>query len=169
MSASRSSTPSPSGTHGPAGQPSQAAEHAASPRQWSSLRQPAMIALGAGVAALALHLRDPNVAGSWGPTGIGLCPFHAVTGLWCPGCGGLRAVHHLTNLEFSAALSSNMLTVILVGILTVAWVRWVQLRWRGRDAMRMLVLPPMASRAVVATLVVFTVLRNLPVGTILAP
>lgn len=192
MPVGRTSTSSPQGTHGPVehrSQPSRTRSGtdlsarssqvparsgtpdapALAPWQWSSLRQPALIALGAGAGALALHLRDPNVTGSWGPAGIGLCPFQAVTGLWCPGCGGLRAVHHLTNLEFSAALSSNVLTVILVVILAIAWVRWVQLRWQGRDAARMLVLSPVASRAVVATMVVFTVLRNLPVGTILAP
>lgn len=136
---------------------------------WLALRQPAMVAVGGVLAAVALHLRDPNVAGSWGPSGIGLCPFHAITGLWCPGCGGLRAVHHLTHMEWGAALSNNVLTVVLVAALTVAWVRWVSLRWQGLPAQRMLVLSPTATTVVFTTMAVFTVLRNLPVGAFLAP
>ena len=46
--------------------------------------------LGLGVALVAAV--DPHTSGRY-PT----CPFHAVTGLWCPGCGGLRAVHDLTH------------------------------------------------------------------------
>lgn len=136
---------------------------------WAALRQPALIAAGGAAMAVALHLRDPNVAGSWGPAGIGLCPFHAVTGLWCPGCGGLRAVHHLTHMEWGAALTSNVLTVVLVAVLVVAWGRWVHLRWQGLPAQRMLVLTPTASMAVLSTMAVFTVVRNLPFGAFLAP
>lgn len=137
--------------------------------RWSSLRQPALVAAGGLLAAAALHLRDPNVAGSWGPSGIGLCPWQALTGLWCPGCGGLRAVHELTHLDLAAALSDNVLVVVLVAVLAVAWVGWVRRRWRGQSAERMLVLSPVASTAVLVTMAVFTVVRNLPVGAALAP
>jgi hypothetical protein len=137
--------------------------------QWSSLRQPALVAAGGLLAAVALHLRDPNVAGSWGPSGIGLCPWRALTGLWCPGCGGLRAVHELTHLDLAAAVSDNVLVVALVVVLAVAWVQWVRLRWRGESAERMLVLSPVASTAVLVTMGVFTVVRNLPPGAALAP
>ncbi len=137
--------------------------------RWSSLRQPARVAAGGLVAAAVLHVRDPNVAGSWGPAGIGLCPWQALTGLWCPGCGGLRAVHELTTLDLAAALSANVLVVALVVVLAVAWVRWVQARWRGEPAERMLVLSPVASTSLLVTMALFTVLRNLPVGTALAP
>lgn len=137
--------------------------------RWSSLRQPAMVAAGGLVAAAVLHVRDPNVAGSWGPAGVGLCPWQALTGLWCPGCGGLRAVHELTTLDLGAALSANVLVVALVVVLAVAWVRWVRARWRGDPAERMLVLSPIASTSVLVTMAVFTVLRNLPVGAALAP
>ena len=133
------------------------------PTAWHRLRQPVLVGVAALGLAAGLHLRDPHVSGSWG-----LCPFHAVTGLWCPGCGGLRAIHDLTNGDVAAALSSNVLAVVLVAVLAVAWVGWVRRRQRG-VLDRMLVLSPRWSTAVLVTLVVFTVVRNLPVGSWLAP
>lgn len=45
------------------------------------------------------------------------CPFHAVTGLYCPGCGGLRAINSLMDAEFMAALKYNPLIVIMLPLL----------------------------------------------------
>lgn len=137
--------------------------------RWAALRAPAVVAVAAAVGALAVHLRDPNVAGSWGPAGIGLCPFSAITGLWCPGCGGLRAIHALTKLDVVAALSSNVLVVALVVVVAGAWTRWVWRRWHDHPAARMLVLSPRAGNVVLVTLAIFAVLRNLPFGAFLAP
>lgn len=80
--------------------------------------------LGAGLAlaglVLALGLRDPHREGSWG-----ICPFAALTGIPCPGCGGLRAVHHLTELNLVEALSSNAFAVLLLLALVVGWLIWM--------------------------------------------
>jgi len=71
----------------------------------------------AGLASVTLlHVRDPHAYGSYG-----LCPFRALTGLWCPGCGGLREVNDLTHLEFGAAVSSNVVVVALVLVVGVAF------------------------------------------------
>lgn len=42
------------------------------------------------------------------------CPFHAVTGLDCPGCGSQRAVHHLLHLQIKDAFSTNPLLIIAI-------------------------------------------------------
>ena len=62
----------------------------------------------------ALHVRDPHVTHSWG-----VCPLYAVTGVYCPGCGGLRGVNDLTNGNLGAAASSNLLLVILAPVALV--------------------------------------------------
>ena len=50
------------------------------------------------------------------------CLFHRLTGLDCPGCGGLRAVHHLLHGEIAAAFHYNALFVVAlpVGLLVAA-------------------------------------------------
>lgn len=114
-------------------------------------------------AAAVLHFRDPHSAGSYG-----VCPMYALTGLWCPACGGLRAVNDLTNLDVGAAVSSNVLIVPFVAVLVIAWIGWTVRRWKGtRD--RMIVLRPTVTIVVLGVLVAFTVVRNTPWGSWLAP
>ncbi|MFI2707066.1 DUF2752 domain-containing protein, partial [Nocardioides sp. CER28] len=55
------------------------------------LRLPLLTVGGLGAATLALYLRDPHQRGSWG-----VCPL-SLAGIYCPGCGGLRAVNDLTH------------------------------------------------------------------------
>ncbi|MDG1509828.1 MAG: DUF2752 domain-containing protein [Flavobacteriaceae bacterium] len=37
------------------------------------------------------------------------CPFHTITGLYCPGCGSQRAVHDLMHLNIFEAINHNAL------------------------------------------------------------
>jgi hypothetical protein len=127
------------------------------------LRDPAIVGgLGLGAAVL-LHLRDPHDSGSYG-----YCPFLTVTGLPCPGCGGLRAVNDLSRGDLVAALSSNVLSVALVAVLAVSWLVWVARRWQGQDV-AMVRLSTRAAWVVVPLIVAFGILRNTPWGAWLAP
>ncbi len=74
--------------------------------RWQRVRVPLLTGGLVGAATIALHFRDPHEAGSWG-----YCPFSALTGLYCPGCGGLRAVNDLTNGDVLGAASSNLVFV----------------------------------------------------------
>jgi len=54
---------------------------------------------------------DPNAAGHY-PA----CPFLAVTGWYCPGCGALRAVHALGQGDVMTALARNPFAVAALGL-----------------------------------------------------
>jgi hypothetical protein len=135
------------------------------PSRLDRLRGPLLTAGIVGGLTIALHFRDPHASGSWG-----LCPWYALTGLYCPGCGGLRAVNDLGNGDVLGALSSNLLFVATVPLLVYWWLRWTQRAWSGAPK-------PSASTQhagvwiAVGTvvMVVFGVLRNLPGGSWLAP
>jgi Protein of unknown function (DUF2752) len=127
-----------------------------------------MLAPAASIGALslltlALHARDPHQHGSWG-----LCP-SAMMGIYCPGCGGLRAVNDLTHGDVGAALSSNVVVTVLIPVGVVLLAIWAVDRWRGHtrrvpwQRLRPLVV------AMVAVLVAFTVARNTGAGAWLAP
>ncbi len=108
-------------------------------------------------------MRDPHESGSYG-----YCPFQLLTGRPCPGCGGLRAVNLLTDGEFTAAASSNLLAVVLVLGASVAWLVWFVRRARGIDAPFL----NLSSRVVVWCAIaaaVFWILRLTPWGAWLAP
>jgi len=127
------------------------------------MRAPSATIGGLALATLALHVRDPHESGSWG-----LCP-SAALGIYCPGCGGLRAVNDLTNGDLAGALSSNLVLVVVLPFAVVALPVWTAHRWAGRTRRPpWRVLRP-GVLAFVGVLVVFTVLRNLTSGAWLAP
>ncbi len=37
------------------------------------------------------------------------CPFHTITGLYCPGCGSQRAIHDMMHLNIFEAINHNAL------------------------------------------------------------
>lgn len=171
--ATESATPSDSGQE--TGQQSDVRTAAPSaPTRMARVRAPLLSAAFIGAATLALHLRDPHQSGSWG-----LCPLYALTGIYCPGCGGLRAVNDLTHGDLSAALSSNLLFVLTIPLLAWLWLGWLGRSWRGGPADPHG--PHLARRiagvdhrvllglAAFLVLISFTVLRNTAAGAWLAP
>src|SRR3954469_13350560 len=99
------------------------------PTRFERLRTPLLTGGIVTGLTVALHFRDPHPSGSWG-----FCPFYALTGLYCPGCGGLRAVNDLTNGDLLGAASSNLLFVALIPLIVFAWVRWTGRAWSGAPA-----------------------------------
>ena len=84
------------------------------------------------------------------------CLFYQLTHLHCPGCGGLRAMHQLTHGHFAAAFLSNSLLIISIPIL--AWLGISKLRNRSSSVY----MKPAAAWTILAIVVAFGVLRNLP-------
>lgn len=132
--------------------------------RWQRVSGPLLLAGLLLIATLALHLRDPHRQGTWG-----FCPWNLLTGTYCPGCGGLRAVNDLTRGDVGAAFSSNALFVGSLPLLGMLWARAVDDRWRGVRRRRAPRAAALAAGIVVVLVVVFTVARNLPFGAWLAP
>jgi hypothetical protein len=128
----------------------------------AALRAPVGAAALAVAAVGVVAVVDPNEEGHY-PT----CPFLALTGRFCPGCGSLRAVHALADGDLAGAIGSNVLTVLAVVPLLVIWVSWARRRWYGSP--RLAMAPPVTVWALLVVIGVFTVLRNLPAGAALAP
>lgn len=125
---------------------------------WSSRLVTGAVLLAALILVAAV---DPHTTGRYP-----VCPWLAMTGTWCPGCGGLRAVHDLTHGQVAAAVGENLLVVALVPVLAL-W--WLSTRFGARSGRPRMVLstPSVLVGAVVA--LTFAVLRNLPIGAALAP
>lgn len=105
---------------------------------------------------------DPNESGHYP-----VCPMLRFTGLLCPGCGGLRSAHAFAHGDIPAALGSNALAVVGYAVFAVVWLLWAVRASRGRP-MR-IALAPAYWWAAGALLLVFSVIRNLPIGSALAP
>lgn len=89
------------------------------------------------------------------------CPFYAVTGWYCPGCGVSRMCLALLRLDFAGAFRANRLLFLLLPLLGVAAVAFpVTYVRKGRwpDGPRLRILWGVLA----AVLVGYGVLRNLP-------
>ncbi|MCF1508376.1 DUF2752 domain-containing protein [Streptomyces glomeratus] len=105
---------------------------------------------------------DPNEPGHYP-----VCPLLRYTGLYCPGCGGLRSAHAFVHGDFPAALQDNALAVAGYLGFAVVWALWAVHAVRGR---RLRFDPgPVPLWGLGALLLVFTVVRNLPFGGWLHP
>ncbi|MCZ4121239.1 DUF2752 domain-containing protein [Streptomyces sp. H39-S7] len=105
---------------------------------------------------------DPNTPGHYP-----VCPLLAYTGIFCPGCGGLRSAHAFAHGDVGAALGLNALAVACYVLFAVVWTVWLSRTLRGRAFE--IRLRPVYWWAVGAAVLFFGVARNLPFGSALAP
>jgi len=132
------------------------------PRRREVLRVAAVTAAAVG-AATALATVDPNQPGHYPG-----CPFLLVSGLYCPGCGSLRAVHDLLHADLAGALARNPLAVAAVPFLVYALVAaWAAAL--GRRPPSLTTVPAPVIWGLLVVVVAFGVLRNVPGWSWLSP
>lgn len=114
------------------------------------------------VTAAALAITALGLLGLT-PLGRFQCTFHALTGLYCPGCGGTRAASALLQGHLREALHNHALFVISLpvalygGVSVLIRIRWKKHLPGGRCFER-----PTLYVAALVILLVFTFIRNLP-------
>jgi hypothetical protein len=96
-----------------------------------------------------------------------VCLFHALTGLYCPGCGGTRAVYQLLHGHVLLALHDNALFGLALVALAVWGARFAVRKLRNQQTIFQLHPKTLWMFLVVA--LIFTVLRNLPAFSWLSP
>ncbi|MGW0789314.1 DUF2752 domain-containing protein [Streptomyces sp. NPDC002911] len=126
------------------------------------LAGPLGVMAGVGGAFGYVAAVDPNEAGHYP-----VCPMLRFTGLLCPGCGGLRSAHAFAHGDVATALGSNALAVVGFAVFAVVWLLWTVRASRGRPLR--IGVAPVYWWGIGAVLLVFSVVRNLPVGSALAP
>ncbi|MBF4160657.1 DUF2752 domain-containing protein [Nocardioides sp. CBS4Y-1] len=122
-----------------------------------------MTTAAAAAAAVVIASVDPHEPGHY-PT----CPFLAVTGEWCPGCGSLRAINSLLHGHVAGAFERNPLVPLALPFLGFTYVMWV-LRLTGKTSWSPTLIPARAVWVLLGTVLAFWVLRNVPGWTFLSP
>ncbi|MGI8718529.1 MAG: DUF2752 domain-containing protein [Lapillicoccus sp.] len=122
---------------------------------------PAAVVAAASAGAAYLYAVDPHEPGHYPP-----CPFLALTGYWCPGCGSARALHALLRGDLGTALVHNPATPLVLGYLLWTFVSWT--RWRVTGRARQLA-PAWRLHVAWVAIIAFWVLRNVPGWTWLSP
>lgn len=113
------------------------------------------LVLGAAACVILLFAPPGGPHSKWLPK----CMFYQWTGLYCPGCGSTRALSALLHGDIGASLHNNIL-LIPGGTLLIVLIVKPEVSLKRPVAV-----------AIVATVIGFTILRNLPFApfTFLAP
>ncbi|GEA90054.1 DUF2752 domain-containing protein [Cellulomonas cellasea] len=118
-------------THGPTPFPGSGRAPSRADRTRARLRAAAAPLAAGGVTVAAVTLVatvDPHRPGSYG-----VCPLYALTGLYCAGCGGLRATYDLAHGDLTGAWAMNPVWVLLVPVVVALWAAWLARRWALPD------------------------------------
>jgi hypothetical protein len=115
-----------------------------------------LMMVAAAVAIIVLGLFDPATSGLFPP-----CPFRALTGWYCPGCGSLRAFHQLLHGNLRTAFALNPFAVMSLPLLAYGMLSDALLVLRGRE-LPLIFLPGAAIRGLAVAIVAFGILRNIP-------
>ncbi|WP_106962882.1 DUF2752 domain-containing protein [Streptomyces roseochromogenus] len=129
---------------------------------WRRLAVPGGLFAAVAGAFAYVGAVDPNQPGHYP-----VCPLYRITGLYCPGCGGLRSAHAFVHGDLLTALHDNALAVAGYLGFAVLWTVWVVRAARGRP-LRM-ELGPVHLWGIGVLLLLFTTVRNLPSGGWLHP
>lgn len=105
---------------------------------------------------------DPNEPGHYP-----VCPLLSISGVFCPGCGGLRSAHAFIHGDLPAALGANAVAVVGYFVFAVVWVVWLIHAVRARPVK--FTVRPVWWWSIGTVVVIFSVVRNLPFGSVLAP
>ncbi|MER6782534.1 MULTISPECIES: DUF2752 domain-containing protein [unclassified Streptomyces] len=127
------------------------------------LASPGLTLAAAGLAFAYVGTVDPNEPGHYP-----VCPLFRLTGILCPGCGGLRSAHAFAHGDLITALGANALAVVGYFVFAGFMVLWLVRAGRGGPTPRFALRRP-HWWAVGVLALAFVVVRNLPFGTALAP
>ncbi|MFF1375390.1 DUF2752 domain-containing protein [Streptomyces sp. NPDC058308] len=134
----------------------------AAPAVLTRLLVPAGLLASVAAAFAYVGAVDPNEPGHY-PA----CPLLRLTGVYCPGCGGLRSAHAFIHGDFAAALGANALAVAGYVLFAALWTVWVVRTVRGRPVR--IELGPVQLWGAGLLAAIFTLVRNLPFGSWLHP
>lgn len=106
-------------------------------------------------AATWLFCFDPSTSAMYPP-----CPFHLITGLYCPGCGCARALHQLLHGNLFLALRYNPFTVLFIFILAGYGIFYVVVS-RKRRVFNPVFIRPIWIWVLLAFILLFWISRNI--------
>lgn len=94
------------------------------------------------------------------------CKFHAITGLYCPGCGLTRMIINLLKGNIAGAFSNNPLLFIMTPFIIIYLVINGYLYIKNGTILK---IPKTTCYILLIITIAFGILRNLPQFAILAP
>jgi hypothetical protein len=108
------------------------------------------------VAAIILYFYNPAGSQLYPPS-----PFRALTGLYCPGCGTLRALHQLLHGHLLTAFGLNPLMLLAMPYLIYSYVSYSAPVILGQKIPQLFIKPDWIW-LVLKVIIAYWVVRNIP-------
>jgi len=108
------------------------------------------------IGSLVLLFFNPTTTGFFP-----VCPFRALTGLQCPGCGSTRACYQLMHLHPIAAFKLNPLMMLTLPFILYGLAGFTKSAVTGKPQRRIFI-PSIYLWAWLAVVIFFWVFRNTP-------
>jgi len=115
-----------------------------------------LILLAAIIGIILLYIFNPVTSSIYPP-----CPFHALTGLYCPGCGSLRALHQILHGDLSRSFGLNPLMVLSLPFLAYGLLSSFVDRIGG-ISFPVVFIPATCIWSYLGVILLFWVVRNIP-------
>lgn len=107
--------------------------------------------------AILLYFYDPADSGIFPP-----CPINYLTGLYCPGCGSLRALHRILRGNFIEALDLNPLMAVMLPFVALLFISQLVLVLTGRKTFFPVHFNKWFYYVLLSVIIAFTIARNIP-------
>jgi hypothetical protein len=90
------------------------------------------------------------------------CPFYALTGFDCPGCGSQRAIYSLLHGNLKDAISHNLLLVTSIPFLFIHFSYKIRAAILKKDIRWNLIYRPITPQIIFIVVMLFWIIRNIP-------
>ena len=110
------------------------------------------------VVLVCLYFKNPSEGNPLFPP----CPFHYITGFYCPGCGSLRATHQLLHGNIMAAIRYNILMVILLPFVIYLYISQMNITINGRRLCQRVLFSKKFYFSLIFIIFAYWILRNIP-------
>ena len=97
------------------------------------------------------------------------CIFHEVTGFYCPGCGITRCILAILKFDFALAFRYNSLVFVLLPIFIPYFLYKLYLYIFNKEDHILHKIPRFFWYSLIVIALLFAILRNMPMFSILAP
>ena len=108
------------------------------------------------IAAIILLYKINPSTSSFFPS----CPVYTITGLYCPGCGSLRALHQLFHGNISNAFGFNPLMVIALPFIAYSFLSYILDGITGKTLPKIFI-PAFYIWLILGIILLFGILRNI--------
>lgn len=97
------------------------------------------------------------------------CPFHKLTGLYCPGCGITRCLFSIIKLDFKSAFHYNMLVFIMLPFFIMYYVYLNYIYICNKEDKITKNIPNYVTITLLVITILFGILRNTEMFEFLSP